>query len=196
MLRIIGGTGSPNPPWFSYWVICMPVSGKLALYHQGRSPKTLKGWRGWVAVVPQKAELFRGLSARISYWNGRKSIGWWFVVGPTRNSSGSWQILPVKRRTTWWTSGSLWSKFLRWPTPAVDHYACSFEGSFLNFGWFNLHLVIWRARLLKSIKEELGDYKFDPWCLQQTNGLRVSDQILVLNKGHQVGLEIMISSCL
>ena len=36
------------------------VMGISPSTHQGHSPQTLKEWREWVAVVPQKAELFRG----------------------------------------------------------------------------------------------------------------------------------------
>ena len=51
------------------------------------------------------------------------------------------------------------------------------------------------ARLLKSIKEELSDTSLI-LVSQRTNSLKSADQILVLNKGHQVGLGITISSCL
>ena len=43
------------------------------------------------------------------------------------------------------------------------------------------------ARLLKSIKEELSDTSLI-LVSQRTNSLKSADQILVLNKGHQVGL--------
>ena len=61
MLGIIGGTGSGKSTLVQLLSHLYAVSqGQLALYHQGHSPKTLKEWREWVAVVPQKAELFRG----------------------------------------------------------------------------------------------------------------------------------------
>ena len=59
MLGIIGGTGSGKSTLVQLLSHLYAVSqGKLSLYHQGHSPKTLKEWREWVAVVPQKAELF------------------------------------------------------------------------------------------------------------------------------------------
>ena len=61
MLGIIGGTGSGKSTLVQLLSHLYDVSqGKLALYRQAHSPKTLKEWREWVSVVPQKAELFRG----------------------------------------------------------------------------------------------------------------------------------------
>ena len=77
MLGIIGGTGSGKSTLVQLLSHLYAVSqGKLALFHQGHSPKTLKEWREWVALVPQKAELFRGDHPLESLTrDGRKSIG-------------------------------------------------------------------------------------------------------------------------
>ena len=149
--------------WFSYWVICMPwVQGKLALYHQGHSPQTLKEWREWVAVVPQKAELFRGTIRSNLLLGMEENLSdedlWWAL-----ETAQAADFCPWKRRTTRWASGSLWSKFLRWPTSAVDHCACPFEeGSFLDSGWFNFCLGLFDGSTsLKIDKRRIEWYEFD-----------------------------------
>ena len=189
MLEIIGGTGSGKSTLVQLLSHLYAVSqGKLALYHQGHSPKTLKEWREWVAVVPQKAELFRGTI--------RSNL----LLGMEENLSDD---------DLWWALETAQAAdFVREKEGQLDEPVEAFGRNFS--GGQRQRLTIARAllkkapflilddstsaldylteaRLLKSIKEELSDTSLI-LVSQRTNSLKSADQILVLNKGHQVGL--------
>ena len=189
MLGIIGGTGSGKSTLVQLLSHLYAVSqGKLALYHQGRSPQTLKEWREWVAVVPQKAELFRGTI--------RSNL----LLGMEENLSDD---------DLWWALETAQAAdFVREKEGQLDEPVEAFGRNFS--GGQRQRLTIARAllkkapflilddstsaldylteaRLLKSIKEELS-YTSLILVSQRTNSLKSADQILVLNKGHQVGL--------
>ena len=189
MLGIIGGTGSGKSTLVQLLSHLYTVSqGKLALYHQAHSPKTLKEWREWVAVVPQKAELFRGTirSNLLLGMEGKVSEDdlWWAletaqaadfvrekegqldepVEAFGRNfSGGQRQRLTIAR-----------ALLKKAPFLILDDSTSALD-------------YLTEARLLKSIKEELSDTSLI-LVSQRTNSLKSADQILVLNKGHQVGL--------
>lgn len=189
MLGIIGGTGSGKSTLVQLLSHLYAVSqGKLALYHQGHSPKSLKEWREWVAVVPQKAELFRGTirSNLLLGMEGKVSEDdlWWAletaqaadfvrekegqldepVEAFGRNfSGGQRQRLTIAR-----------ALLKKAPFLILDDSTSALD-------------YLTEARLLKSIKEELSDTSLI-LVSQRTNSLKSADQILVLNKGHQVGL--------
>ena len=189
MLGIIGGTGSGKSTLVQLLSHLYTVSqGKLALYHQAHSPKTLKEWREWVAVVPQKAELFRGTirSNLLLGIEGKVSEDdlWWAletaqaadfvrekegqldepVEAFGRNfSGGQRQRLTIAR-----------ALLKKAPFLILDDSTSALD-------------YLTEARLLKSIKEELSDTSLI-LVSQRTNSLKSADQILVLNKGHQVGL--------
>ena len=189
MLGIIGGTGSGKSTLVQLLSHLYDVSqGKLALYHQGHSPKTLKEWREWVAVVPQKAELFRGTirSNLLLGMEGKVSEDdlWWAletaqaadfvrekegqldepVEAFGRNfSGGQRQRLTIAR-----------ALLKKAPFLILDDSTSALD-------------YLTEARLLKSIKEELNDTSLI-LVSQRTNSLKSADQILVLNKGRQVGL--------
>ena len=189
MLGIIGGTGSGKSTLVQLLSHLYDVSqGKLALYHQGHSPKSLKEWREWVAVVPQKAELFRGTirSNLLLGMEGKVSEDdlWWAletaqaadfvrekegqldepVEAFGRNfSGGQRQRLTIAR-----------ALLKKAPFLILDDSTSALD-------------YLTEARLLKSIKEELSDTSLI-LVSQRTNSLKSADQILVLNKGHQVGL--------
>ena len=189
MLGIIGGTGSGKSTLIQLLSHLYDVSqGKLALYHQAHSPKTLKEWREWVAVVPQKAELFRGTirSNLLLGMEGKVSEDdlWWAletaqaadfvrekegqldepVEAFGRNfSGGQRQRLTIAR-----------ALLKKAPFLILDDSTSALD-------------YLTEARLLKSIKEELSDTSLI-LVSQRTNSLKSADQILVLNKGHQVGL--------
>lgn len=189
MLGIIGGTGSGKSTLVQLLSHLYAVSqGKLALYHQAHSPKTLKEWREWVAVVPQKAELFRGTI--------RSNL----LLGMEENLSDDdlWWALETAQATD----------FVREKEGQLDEPVEAFGRNFS--GGQRQRLTIARAllkkapflilddstsaldylteaRLLKSIKEELSDTSLI-LVSQRTDSLKSADQILVLNKGHQVGL--------
>lgn len=189
MLGIIGGTGSGKSTLVQLLSHLYAVSqGKLSLYHQGHSPKTLKEWREWVAVVPQKAELFRGTI--------RSNL----LLGMEENLSDE---------DLWWALETAQAAdFVREKEGKLDEPVEAFGRNFS--GGQRQRLTIARAllkkapflilddstsaldylteaRLLKSIKEELSDTSLI-LVSQRTNSLKSADQILVLNKGHQVGL--------
>ena len=189
MLGIIGGTGSGKSTLVQLLSHLYAVSqGKLALFHQGHSPKTLKEWREWVAVVPQKAELFRGTI--------RSNL----LLGMEENLSDD---------DLWWALETAQAAdFVRDKEGQLDEPVEAFGRNFS--GGQRQRLTIARAllkkapflilddstsaldylteaRLLKSIKEELSDTSLI-LVSQRTNSLKTADQILVLNKGHQVGL--------
>ena len=189
MLGIIGGTGSGKSTLVQLLSHLYAVSqGKLALYHQGNSPRTLKEWREWIAVVPQKAELFRGTirSNLLLGMEGKVSEDdlWWAletaqaadfvrekegqldepVEAFGRNfSGGQRQRLTIAR-----------ALLKKAPFLILDDSTSALD-------------YLTEARLLKSIKEELSDTSLI-LVSQRTNSLKSADQILVLNKGHQVGL--------
>lgn len=189
MLGVIGGTGSGKSTLVQLLSHLYAVSqGKLALYHQGHSPRTLKEWREWVAVVPQKAELFRGTI--------RSNL----LLGMEENLSD---------HDLWWALETAQAAdFVREKEGQLDEPVEAFGRNFS--GGQRQRLTIARAllkkapflilddstsaldylteaRLLKSIKEELSDTSLI-LVSQRTNSLKSADQILVLNKGHQVGL--------
>ena len=189
MLGVIGGTGSGKSTLVQLLSHLYTVSqGKLALYHQSHSPKTLKEWREWVAVVPQKAELFRG-TIRSNLLLGMEET--------------------VSDHDLWWALETAQAAdFVREKEGQLDEPVEAFGRNFS--GGQRQRLTIARAllkkapflilddstsaldylteaRLLKSIKEELSDTSLI-LVSQRTNSLKSADQILVLNKGHQVGL--------
>lgn len=189
MVGIIGGTGSGKSTLIQLLSHLYDVSqGKLALYHQGHSPKSLKEWREWVAVVPQKAELFRGTI--------RSNL----LLGMEENLSDD---------DLWWALETAQAAdFVREKEGQLDEPVEAFGRNFS--GGQRQRLTIARAllkkapflilddstsaldylteaRLLKSIKEELNDTSLI-LVSQRTNSLKSADQILVLNKGRQVGL--------
>lgn len=189
MLGIIGGTGSGKSTLVQLLSHLYAVSqGKLALYHQGHSPQTLKEWREWVAVVPQKAELFRGTI--------RSNL----LLGMDEG---------VTDHDLWWALETAQAAdFVREKEGQLDEPVEAFGRNFS--GGQRQRLTIARAllkkapflilddstsaldylteaRLLKSIKEELRDTSLI-LVSQRTNSLKSADQILVLNKGQQVGL--------
>ena len=189
MLGIIGGTGSGKSTLVQLLSHLYAVSqGKLSLYHQGHSPKTLKEWREWVAVVPQKAELFRGTirsNLLLGMEEGLSDDDLWWALETAqaadfvrekegqldepveafgRNfSGGQRQRLTIAR-----------ALLKKAPFLILDDSTSALD-------------YLTEARLLKSIKEELSDTSLI-LVSQRTNSLKSADQILVLNKGHQVGL--------
>lgn len=189
MLGIIGGTGSGKSTLVQLLSHLYAVrQGQLALYHQGHSPQTLKEWREWVAVVPQKAELFRGTI--------RSNL----LLGLDEG---------VTDHDLWWALETAQAAdFVREKEGQLDEPVEAFGRNFS--GGQRQRLTIARAllkkapflilddstsaldylteaRLLKSIKEELRDTSLI-LVSQRTNSLKSADQILVLNKGQQVGL--------
>lgn len=189
MLGIIGGTGSGKSTLVQLLSHLYAVSqGQLVLYHQAHSPKTLKEWREWVAVVPQKAELFRGTIRSNLLLGMEETVSdhdlWWALETAqaadfVREKEGQLDE-PVEAFGRNFSGGQRQRLTIA--------RALLKKGPFLILDDSTSALdYLTEARLLKSIKEELSDTSLI-LVSQRTNSLKSADQILVLNKGHQVGL--------
>ena len=188
-LGIIGGTGSGKSTLVQLLgYLYGPSQGNLTIFKDGQSPRTLGQWRDWVAVVPQKAELFKG-SIRSNLTLGlneepKEEQLWWalevaqaadfvrekeggldaLVEAFGRNfSGGQRQRLTIARAV-----------LRKAPFLVLDDSTSALD-------------YLTEARLLKALKEELTETSLI-LISQRTNSLRRADQILVLDKGKQVGL--------
>lgn len=188
-LGIIGGTESGKSTLVQLLgYLYGPSQGNLTIFKDGQSPETLGQWRDWVAVVPQKAELFKG-SIRSNLTLGlneepKEEQLWWalevaqaadfvrekeggldaLVEAFGRNfSGGQRQRLTIARAV-----------LRKAPFLVLDDSTSALD-------------YLTEARLLKALKEELTETSLI-LISQRTNSLRRADQILVLDKGKQVGL--------
>ena len=188
-LGIIGGTGSGKSTLVQLLgYLYGPSQGNLTIFKDGQSPKTLGQWRDWVAVVPQKAELFKG-SIRSNLTLG---------LNEEPNEEQLWWALEVAQA----------ADFVREKEGGLDALVEAFGRNFS--GGQRQRLTIARAvlrqapflvlddstsaldylteaRLLKTLKEELTETSLI-LISQRTNSLRSAEQILVLDKGKQIGL--------
>ena len=188
-LGIIGGTGSGKSTLVNLIMnLYKPQFGSLTIFKNQLSPNNLKEWRSWVAYVPQKAELFRGtirsnLSLGLDYEPSDQEL---------------WHALDMAQA----------SDFVREKELGLDEPVESFGRNFS--GGQRQRLTIARAlmrpapflilddstsaldyltesRLLAAIRENLKSTSLII-ISQRPNSLKAVDQILVLDKGHQVGL--------
>ena len=188
-LGIIGGTGSGKSTLVQLLgYLYGPSQGNLTIFKDGQSPKTLGQWRDWVAVVPQNAELFKG-SIRSNLTLG---------LNEELNEEQLWWALEVAQA----------ADFVREKEGGLDALVEAFGRNFS--GGQRQRLTIARAvlrqapflvlddstsaldylteaRLLQALKEELTETSLI-LISQRTNSLRSAEQILVLDKGKQVGL--------
>ena len=188
-LGIIGGTGAGKSTLVQLLGHLYEASkGSLTIFKDGESPKTLGQWRDWVAVVPQKAELFKG-SIRSNLTLG---------LNEEPNEEQLWWALGVAQA----------DDFVREKEGGLEALVESFGRNFS--GGQRQRLTIARAvlrqapflvlddstsaldyltevRLLQALKEELTETSLI-LISQRTNSLRSAEQILVLDKGRQVGL--------
>lgn len=188
-MGIIGGTGSGKSTLVQLLGhLYDPSQGSLTIFKYGKNPKTLGQWRDWVAVVPQNAELFKG------------SIRSNLTLGLTKE--------PSEEQLWWALEVAQAADFVREKEGGLD---ASVEAFGRNFsGGQRQRLTIARAvlrqapflvlddstsaldylteaRLLQVLKEELSETSLI-LISQRTNSLRSAEQILVLDKGEQVGL--------
>lgn len=188
-LGIIGGTGSGKSTLVNLIMnLYQPQLGSLTIFNNQASPKNLKEWRSWVAYVPQKAELFRGTI--------RSNL----TLGLNHEPSDKelWHALDMAQA----------ADFVRDKELGLDEPVESFGRNFS--GGQRQRLTIARAlmrpapflilddstsaldyltesRLLAAIRENLISTSLII-ISQRTNSLKAVDQILVLDKGHQLGL--------
>ena len=188
-LGIIGGTGSGKSTLVTLIMnLYQPQLGSLTIFNNQASPKNLKEWRSWVAYVPQKAELFRG-TIRSNLTLGLKH---------EPSDQELWHALDMAQA----------ADFVRDKELGLDEPVESFGRNFS--GGQRQRLTIARAlmrpapflilddstsaldyltesRLLAAIRENLISTSLII-ISQRTNSLKAVDQILVLDKGHQLGL--------
>lgn len=188
-LGIIGGTGSGKSTLVNLIMnLYQPQLGSLTIFNNQASPKNLKEWRSWVAYVPQKAELFRG-TIRSNLTLGLKH---------EPSDQELWHALDMAQA----------ADFVRDKELGLDEPVESFGRNFS--GGQRQRLTIARAlmrpapflilddstsaldyltesRLLAAIRENLTSTSLII-ISQRTNSLKAVNQILVLDKGHQLGL--------
>lgn len=188
-LGIIGGTGSGKSTLVNLIMnLYQPQLGSLTIFNNQVSPKNLKEWRSWVAYVPQKAELFRG-TIRSNLTLGLKH---------EPSDQELWHALNMAQA----------ADFVRDKELGLDEPVESFGRNFS--GGQRQRLTIARAlmrpapflilddstsaldyltesRLLVAIRENLTSTSLII-ISQRTNSLKAVNQILVLDKGHQLGL--------
>lgn len=188
-LGIIGGTGSGKSTLVQLLgYLYGPSQGNLTIFKDGQSPKTLGQWRDWVAVVPQKAELFKGsirsnLTLGLNEEPNEEQLWWALEVAQAadfvREKEGGLEA-PVEAFGRNFSGGqrqrlTIARAVLRQaPFLVLDDSTSALD-------------YLTEARLLQALKEELTETSLI-LISQRTNSLRSAEQILILDKGRQVGL--------
>ena len=187
-LGVIGGIGSGKSTLVELLThLYTPQEGRLAIFQNQKSPKTLGEWRSWVSVVPQKAELFQG-TIRSNLTLGMR--------GDVSDET-FWKALDIAQA----------SDFVSEKEGQLDATVEAFGRNFS--GGQRQRLTIARAivqkapllilddstsaldyltesKLLTAIHEQLSDTTLI-LISQRTNSLKAADKILLLDKGHQLG---------
>lgn len=187
-LGVIGGTGSGKSTLVELLThLYTPQEGRLVIFQNQKSPKTLGEWRSWVSVVPQKAELFQG-TIRSNLTLGMR--------GDVSDET-FWKALDIAQA----------SDFVSEKEGQLDATVEAFGRNFS--GGQRQRLTIARAivqkapllilddstsaldyltesKLLTAIHEQLSDTTLI-LISQRTNSLKAADKILLLDKGHQLG---------
>lgn len=188
-LGIIGGTGAGKSTLVQLLGHLYEASkGSLTIFKDGENPKTLRQWRDWVAVVPQKAELFKGsirsnLTLGLNEEQNEEQLWWALGVAQAadfvREKEGGLEA-PVEAFGRNFSGGqrqrlTIARAVLRQaPFLVLDDSTSALD-------------YLTEARLLQALKEELTETSLI-LISQRTNSLRSADQILILDKGRQVGL--------
>ena len=188
-LGIIGGTGAGKSTLVQLLGHLYEASkGSLTIFKDGENPKTLGQWRDWVAVVPQKAELFKGsirsnLTLGLNEEPNEEQLWWALGVAQAavfvHEKEGGLEA-PVEAFGRNFSGGqrqrlTIARAILRQaPFLVLDDSTSALD-------------YLTEARLLQALKEELTETILI-LISQRTNSLRSAEQILVLDKGRQVGL--------
>ncbi len=187
-LGVIGGTGSGKSTLvelFSHLYVAQ--KGSLAIFHDKKSPPSIEEWRSWISVVPQNAELFQGTI--------RSNL----ILGIKDNISDSdlWWALDIAQASDFVKEkeGQL--------NAGVEAFGRNFSGGqrqrltiarailrkshFLILDDSTSALdYLTEAKLLAAIHDKLTNTTLI-LISQRTNSLKVTDTILVLDKGEQAG---------
>lgn len=188
-LGIIGGTGAGKSTLVQLLGHLYEASkGSLTIFKDGENTKTLRQWRDWVAVVPQKAELFKGsirsnLTLGLNEEQNEEQLWWALGVAQAadfvREKEGGLEA-PVEAFGRNFSGGqrqrlTIARAVLRQaPFLVLDDSTSALD-------------YLTEARLLQALKEELTETSLI-LISQRTNSLRSAEQILILDKGRQVGL--------
>ena len=189
VLGIIGGTGSGKSTLVQVLLgLYKPDKGTVALYQAGNSPQNLAQWRSWIAYVPQKVELFKGTI------RSNLTLG---MEGPVSDQE-LWQALEIAQAKDFVSEkeGQLDAEVQAGGrnfsggqkqrlsiARAVLHQA-----SFLILDDATSALdTITESNLLKAVQDNLPNTSLI-LISQRTSTLKISDQILLLEKGEQLAL--------
>lgn len=186
---IIGGTGSGKSSLIQLLLrLYLPQQGQVTVFNSGSSARTIKEWRDWISLVPQRAELFKGTV--------RSNL----TLGLDKKATDEelWKALDMAQA----------SDFVRQKTGQLDAQVEAFGRNFS--GGQRQRLTIARAllrdrpllilddatsaldylteaRLLSAIEKNLRKTSLI-MVSQRTNSLAKADRILVLDQGKQVAL--------
>ena len=189
ILGIIGGTGSGKSTLVQILLgLYQPDSGSIALSQAGNSPQNLAQWRSWIAYVPQKVELFKGTI------RSNLTLG---MEDPVSDQE-LWQALEIAQAKDFVSDkeGQLDAE--------VQAGGRNFSGGqkqrlsiaravlrqapFLILDDATSALdTITESSLLKAIRGNLPDTSLI-LISQRTSTLKISEQILLLEKGQQLAL--------
>ena len=194
---ITGGTGSGKSSLVNLLLRLYPVSaGRLTLYVEGKSPNNLKAWRQQFALVPQKAQLFKG-DVRSNLSLGLTNI----------SDQEMWQALDIAQARDFLEA----KEGLDSPVEAMGRNFSGGQRQRLTIARALLQPApililddatsaldyLTESRLLEAIQTRLPD-KTLIIVSQRIKSLRAAQQILVLDQGRQVGLgrhDELLASC-